>query len=76
MPDLVPFENAVDLLDADHKAVKKMFIDYNALCEDGAPAAGAGERSPRRSARRSPSTRRSRRRSSIPRCARRSATTR
>ncbi len=23
MPDVVPFENAVDLLDADHKAVKK-----------------------------------------------------
>ena len=35
----VPFENAVDLLDADHKAVKTMFIEYNALCEDAAPAA-------------------------------------
>jgi len=34
-----PFENAVDLLDADHKAVKQMFIDYSALCEDGAPSA-------------------------------------
>jgi hemerythrin superfamily protein len=34
----VPYEDAVDLLDADHKAVKKMFIDYNALCEDAAPA--------------------------------------
>lgn len=34
----VPYEDAVDLLDADHRAVKKMFIDYNALCEDGAPA--------------------------------------
>jgi hemerythrin superfamily protein len=33
-----PYENAVDLLDADHKAVKKMFIDYGALCEDGAAA--------------------------------------
>ena len=33
----VPYEDAVDLLDADHKAVKKMFIDYGALCEDGAP---------------------------------------
>jgi hemerythrin superfamily protein len=32
------YEDAVDLLDADHKAVKKLFIDYNALCEDGAPA--------------------------------------
>ena len=38
MNQTVPFENAVDLLDADHKAVKKMFIDYNALCDDGAPA--------------------------------------
>lgn len=34
----VPFENAVDLLDADHKAVKQMFIDFNALCEDAALA--------------------------------------
>jgi hemerythrin superfamily protein len=34
----VSYEDAVDLLDADHKAVKKMFIDYNALCEDAAPA--------------------------------------
>jgi len=33
----VPYEDAVDLLDADHKAVKKMFIDYNALCEEAAP---------------------------------------
>lgn len=32
------YEDAVDLLDADHKAVKKMFIDFNALCEDGATA--------------------------------------
>ena len=39
MDQTIPFENAVDLLDADHKAVKKMFIDYNALCEDQAPAA-------------------------------------
>ena len=34
----VTFENAVDLLDADHKAVKTMFIEYDALCEDEAPA--------------------------------------
>lgn len=33
----VAYEDAVDLLDADHKAVKKMFIDYGALCEDHAP---------------------------------------
>ena len=38
MSDPVPFENAIDLLDADHKAVKQMFIDYSALCEDSAPA--------------------------------------
>ena len=38
MKATVPFENAVDLLDADHKAVKQMFIDYSALCEDAAPA--------------------------------------
>lgn len=31
------YDDAVDLLDADHKAVKKLFIDFNALCEDGAP---------------------------------------
>lgn len=34
----VPYENAIDLLDADHKAVKALFIQYDALCEDGAPA--------------------------------------
>jgi len=38
MNSTVPFESAVDLLDADHKAVKSLFIEYNALCEDGAPA--------------------------------------
>lgn len=36
MKQPVPYEDAVDLLDADHKAVKKMFIDFNALCEDDA----------------------------------------
>lgn len=39
MSETVPYENAVDLLDADHKAVKKLFIQFNALCEDQAPAA-------------------------------------
>ena len=29
MKEKVPYEDAVNLLDADHKAVKKMFIDYN-----------------------------------------------
>ena len=33
------YDNAIDLLDADHKAVKKMFIDYSEMCEDDAPAA-------------------------------------
>jgi hemerythrin superfamily protein len=39
---VVPYEDAVDLLDADHKAVKKMFIDYHAMCDDGAPAQAKG----------------------------------
>ena len=34
----VAYEDAVDLLDADHNAVKKMFMDYGVLCEDSAPA--------------------------------------
>jgi len=38
MTKTVAYEDAVDLLDADHKAVKKLFIDFNALCEDNAPA--------------------------------------
>lgn len=37
MKEPVAYADAVDLLDADHKAVKKMFIDYGALCEDSAP---------------------------------------
>ncbi len=35
----VAYDDAVDLLEADHQAVKKMFIDYGALCDDAAPAA-------------------------------------
>jgi hemerythrin superfamily protein len=35
----IAYDDAVDLLDADHKAVKKMFMDYDALCQDRAPAA-------------------------------------
>jgi hemerythrin superfamily protein len=34
----VAYEDAVNLLDADHKAVKQMFMAYGALCDDGAPA--------------------------------------
>ena len=39
MKERVPYDDAVDLLDADHQAVKKMFMDYAVLCEDAAPAA-------------------------------------
>lgn len=39
MKEAVPFDDAVDLLDADHKAVKTMFMEHAALCEDGAPVA-------------------------------------
>ena len=39
MKDPIPYDDAVDLLDADHKAVKKMFIGYAALCEAGSPHA-------------------------------------
>ena len=38
MKERIPYDDAVDLLEADHKAVKKMFMDYAAFCEDGAPA--------------------------------------
>ena len=34
----IAFEDAADLLDADHNAVKKMFQEHNAMCEDNAPA--------------------------------------
>ena len=39
MTERVAYDDAVDLLDADHKAVKKMFLDHAALCEGGSPAA-------------------------------------
>ena len=39
MKETIAFDDAVDLLDADHKAVKKLFTGYNARCEDGSPAA-------------------------------------
>ena len=38
MKEQVTYDDAVDLLDADHKAVKKMFMNFAALCEDGASA--------------------------------------
>ena len=31
-----PFDDAVDLLDADHRLVKSMFLEYDALCEEEA----------------------------------------
>ena len=31
------YPDAVDLLDADHKLAQKMFLDYQAMSEDGAP---------------------------------------
>ena len=38
MSATLDYEDAVDLLDADHKLVQKMFIDYQGLCEDDGPA--------------------------------------
>ena len=38
MSEPIAYEDAVDLLDADHKGVKSLFIEFNALCEDEAPA--------------------------------------
>lgn len=37
MKEAVAYETAIDLLDADHKLVKKLFIDYKMMCEWGAP---------------------------------------
>ena len=37
MTETLAYEDAVDLLDADHKAVKQLFINFNALCEGNAP---------------------------------------
>jgi hemerythrin superfamily protein len=37
MTQPVPYEDALDLLDADHKLVKKLFIEFKGLCDDGAP---------------------------------------
>ena len=38
MKQAIAYEDAVNLLDADHKAVKQMFMRYSALGEYGAPA--------------------------------------
>ncbi|GHC85402.1 hypothetical protein GCM10007320_30360 [Pseudorhodoferax aquiterrae] len=37
MSSTLAYQDAVDLLDADHKLAQKQFIDYQGLCEDGAP---------------------------------------
>ena len=39
MPSTIAYEDAVDLLDGDHKLVQKLFIQYQTFCEFGAPAA-------------------------------------
>ena len=39
MKELIAYDDAVDLLDSDHVAVKKMFTEYSALCEKQSPAA-------------------------------------
>jgi hemerythrin superfamily protein len=38
MSATLSYEDAVDLLDADHKLVQKHFLDYQGLCDDGAPS--------------------------------------
>jgi len=37
MSATLSYEDAVDLLDADHKLAQKQFLDYQGLCDDGAP---------------------------------------
>jgi hypothetical protein len=44
MSEPIAYEDAVDLLDADHKRSKRFSSKYNALCEDGAAAGQAGRR--------------------------------
>ena len=39
MPAAIAYEDAVDLLDGDHKLVQKLFIQYQTLREFGAPVA-------------------------------------
>ena len=39
MPTAIAYEDAVDLLDGDHKLVQKLFIQYETLREFGAPEA-------------------------------------
>lgn len=37
MSATLSYEDAIDLLDADHKLVQKLFLDYQGLCDSGAP---------------------------------------
>ncbi len=37
MTSTLAYQDAIDLLDADHKLAQKQFLDYQGLCEDGAP---------------------------------------
>jgi hypothetical protein len=32
------YEDAIDPLDADHQLVQKLFLDYQALSDDGGPS--------------------------------------
>lgn len=38
MSATLSYEDAIDLLDADHKLVQKLFLDYQALSDNGAPS--------------------------------------
>ncbi|MBK0393796.1 hemerythrin domain-containing protein [Ramlibacter algicola] len=38
MSATLSYPDAVDLLDADHKLAQKMFLDYKAMSQDGAPS--------------------------------------
>jgi len=38
MKEVIAYDDAVDFLDSDHVAVKKMFTEYSALCEKQSPA--------------------------------------
>lgn len=38
MSATLSYVDAVDLLDADHKLVQKLFLDYQGLCDEGAPS--------------------------------------
>ena len=38
MSATLEYEDAVDLLDADHQLVQKLFIDYQGLCDDDGPS--------------------------------------